>query len=188
MEQRGSATLLREEVTEEEIAEVISRWAGIPLTKLLEGDREKLLKLDTVLHERVIGQDPAVSVVANAIRRSRAGLSDPNRPIGSFLFLGPTGVGKTEVTRGLASFLFSTERNLIRGCVQQSSRLRDLAPAPKVKKLDAGEAELGGGEVAFGADPDAHRLRRSGTVPPRCTTPMDGIGRWIAPLRRCCLH
>ncbi len=107
-------TLLREEVTEEEIAEVISRWAGIPLTKLLEGEREKLLKLDDVLHERVIGQDEAVQAVADAVLRARAGIKNPNRPIGSFLFLGPTGVGKTELARTLAWELFDSESNMVR--------------------------------------------------------------------------
>ena len=108
------STLLREEVTEEEIAEVISRWAGIPLTRLLEGEREKLLKLDEVLHERVIGQDEAVQAVADAVLRARAGIKNPNRPIGSFLFLGPTGVGKTELARTLAWELFDSEENMVR--------------------------------------------------------------------------
>ncbi|MCF7818740.1 MAG: ATP-dependent chaperone ClpB [Kiritimatiellales bacterium] len=114
MAQREAGTLLREEVTEDEIAEVISRWAGIPLTKLLEGEREKLLKLDDVLHERVIGQDEAVQAVADAVLRARAGIKNPNRPIGSFLFLGPTGVGKTELARTLAWELFDSETNMVR--------------------------------------------------------------------------
>jgi ATP-dependent Clp protease ATP-binding subunit ClpB len=114
MEQRDAASLLREEVTQEEIAEVISRWAGIPLTKLLEGEREKLLKLDAALHERVIGQDEAVQAVADAVLRARAGIQNPNRPIGSFLFLGPTGVGKTELARTLAWELFDSEHNMVR--------------------------------------------------------------------------
>jgi len=114
MEQREEGTLLREEVTEEEIAEVVSRWVGIPLTKLLEGEREKLLKLDDVLHERVIGQDEAVQAVADAVLRARAGIKSPNRPIGSFLFLGPTGVGKTELARTLAWELFDSETNMVR--------------------------------------------------------------------------
>ena len=114
MEQREGGTLLREEVTEEEIAEVISRWAGIPLTKLLEGERAKLLKLDEMLHERVIGQDEAVQAVADAVLRARAGIKNPNRPIGSFLFLGPTGVGKTELARTLAWELFDSEANMVR--------------------------------------------------------------------------
>lgn len=107
-------TLLRNRVGEEEIAEVVSKWTGIPVSKMLEGERDKLLKMDEALHERVIGQDEAVNSVANAIRRSRAGLSDPNRPNGSFLFLGPTGVGKTELCKSLATFLFDTEDAMVR--------------------------------------------------------------------------
>ncbi len=107
-------TLLRNKVGEEEIAEVVSKWTGIPVSKMLEGERDKLLKMDDALHQRVIGQDEAVTAVANAIRRSRAGLSDPNRPNGSFLFLGPTGVGKTELCKALASFLFDTEDAMVR--------------------------------------------------------------------------
>ena len=114
MEHREAGTLLREEVTEEEIAEVIARWVGIPVTKLMEGEREKLLKLDEVLHERVIGQDEAVQAVADAVLRARAGIKNPNRPIGSFLFLGPTGVGKTELARTLAWELFDSEANMVR--------------------------------------------------------------------------
>ncbi|EMR14322.1 clpB protein [Methylophaga lonarensis MPL] len=107
-------TLLRNKVGEEEIAEVVSKWTGIPVSKMLEGERDKLLKMDEALHHRVVGQDEAVTTVANAIRRSRAGLSDPNRPNGSFLFLGPTGVGKTELCKALASFLFDTEEAMVR--------------------------------------------------------------------------
>ena len=107
-------SMLKEEVTEEDIAEVVSRWTGVPVSRLMEGEVEKLVRLEDHLHERVIGQDDAVSVVANAIRRSRAGLADPNRPIGSFLFLGPTGVGKTELARSLAAFLFDDERSMVR--------------------------------------------------------------------------
>jgi ATP-dependent Clp protease ATP-binding subunit ClpB len=106
--------LLRSKVTEEEIAEVVSKWTGIPVSKMLEGERDKLLKMETLLHERVIGQDEAVVAVSNAVRRSRAGLSDPDRPSGSFLFLGPTGVGKTELCKALAEFLFDTEEALVR--------------------------------------------------------------------------
>lgn len=106
--------LLNEEVTEEDIAKVISRWTGVPVTKLLESERDKLLQIEQNLRKRVIGQDEASEVVANAVRRSRAGLSDPNRPIGSFLFLGPTGVGKTELAKALAEFLFDSERAIIR--------------------------------------------------------------------------
>jgi ATP-dependent Clp protease ATP-binding subunit ClpB len=107
-------TLLRNRVTEEEIAEVVSKWTGIPVTKMMEGERAKLLVLEEELHKQVIGQDEAVTAVSNAIRRSRAGLSDPGRPNGSFLFLGPTGVGKTELCKTLARFLFDTEDALIR--------------------------------------------------------------------------
>ena len=107
-------TLLRDTVTEEEIAKVVSRWTGIPLSKLMEGEREKILHLDDVLHKRVIGQDEAVTKVSEAIMRSRAGIADPNRPIGSFMFLGPTGVGKTELAKSLADCLFDDEHNLVR--------------------------------------------------------------------------
>lgn len=106
--------LLKEEVGEEDIASVVSRWTGIPVTKMLTGEREKLLHLDDTLHERVVGQDQAVEVVADAIIRARAGIKDPNRPIGSFIFLGPTGVGKTELAKTLAEALFDDERNIIR--------------------------------------------------------------------------
>ena len=107
-------TLLRDKVTEEEIARIVSRWTGIPVSKLMEGEREKLLRLPEVLHQRVIGQDEAVQAVSEAILRSRAGIADENRPIGSFLFLGPTGVGKTELAKALAEALFDDERSLIR--------------------------------------------------------------------------
>ncbi len=106
--------MLREEVTEEEIADIISRWTGIPVTRLVEGERDKLLKLDQILHQRVIGQDEAVQLVADAVIRARAGIKDPRRPIGSFVFLGPTGVGKTELARTLAEALFDSEENMVR--------------------------------------------------------------------------
>ena len=106
--------LLRNKVTEEEIAEVVSKWTGIPVNKMLEGERDKLLRMEEAIHSRVIGQDEAVVAVSNAVRRSRAGLSDPNRPNGSFLFLGPTGVGKTELCKALAEFLFDTEEAMVR--------------------------------------------------------------------------
>lgn len=106
--------LLRNKVTEEEIADVVSKWTGIPVSKMMEGEREKLLQMESLLHQRVIGQDEAVTAVANAVRRSRAGLSDPDRPSGSFLFLGPTGVGKTELCKALAEFLFDTEDAMVR--------------------------------------------------------------------------
>ena len=106
--------LLRNKVTAEEVAEVVSRWTGIPVSKMLEGEKEKLLRMEEALGKRVVGQDEAVKAVSNAIRRSRAGLADPNRPNGSFLFLGPTGVGKTELTKALAAFLFDTEEAMVR--------------------------------------------------------------------------
>ncbi|WP_415889478.1 ATP-dependent chaperone ClpB [Neptuniibacter sp. SY11_33] len=108
------ARLLRNKVSEEEVAEVVARWTGIPVSKMLEGEREKLLRMEQALHDRVVGQEESVIAVSNAVRRSRAGLADPNRPNGSFLFLGPTGVGKTELCKALASFLFDTEEAMVR--------------------------------------------------------------------------
>ena len=113
-ESKDAHTLLRDRVTEEQIARIIERWTGIPVARLMEGEREKLLHLEDTLHERVIGQDEAVKRVSEAILRSRAGIQDPNRPIGSFLFLGPTGVGKTELAKTLAATLFDDEKNLVR--------------------------------------------------------------------------
>jgi ATP-dependent Clp protease ATP-binding subunit ClpB len=113
LHEQGGA-MLTEEVTEEDVAQVISRWTGIPVSRLMEGEVEKLIHMEERLHERVIGQDEAVAAVSNALRRSRAGLSDPNRPIGSFLFLGPTGVGKTELARALAEFMFDSEQAMVR--------------------------------------------------------------------------
>ncbi len=106
--------MLTESVTEEDIAEVVARWTGIPVSKLMEGEVEKLIQMEDRLHDRIIGQDEAVEAVANALRRSRAGLADPNRPIGSFLFCGPTGVGKTELARALADFMFDSEDAIVR--------------------------------------------------------------------------
>jgi ATP-dependent Clp protease ATP-binding subunit ClpB len=106
--------MLKQEVDEEDVAEVVAKWTGVPVTRLLEGEVAKLVRMEDVLHERVVGQDEAVKAVANAIRRSRSGLSDPDRPVGSFLFLGPTGVGKTELARSLADFLFDDERAMVR--------------------------------------------------------------------------
>jgi ATP-dependent Clp protease ATP-binding subunit ClpB len=113
-ESKSENSLLRDKVTEEEIARIVGRWTGIPVAKLMEGEREKLLHLEDVLHERVIGQDEAVKKVSEAILRSRAGIQDPNRPLGSFLFLGPTGVGKTELAKALAQALFDDEKNMVR--------------------------------------------------------------------------
>jgi len=112
--EKEGQTLLREEVTEQEIAEIVARWTGIPVTRLVEGEREKLLRLDEILHRRVIGQNEAVDLVADAVIRARSGIKDPRRPIGSFIFLGPTGVGKTELAKTLAEALFDTENNMVR--------------------------------------------------------------------------
>ena len=112
--QKNEGTLLRDKVTEEEIAKIVARWTGIPVSKLMEGEREKLLHMEDILHKRVIGQDEAVKKVSDAILRSRAGIQDPNRPLGSFLFLGPTGVGKTELAKALAEALFDDETNIVR--------------------------------------------------------------------------
>ena len=113
--QKGSeGALLRDKVTDEEIAKIVERWTGIPVSRLVQGEREKLLNLESILHKRVVGQDEAVRSVTEAIQRSRAGIQDPNRPIGSFLFLGPTGVGKTELAKALAEALFDDENNLVR--------------------------------------------------------------------------
>jgi ATP-dependent Clp protease ATP-binding subunit ClpB len=113
-EKQGGQKLLREEVTEDEIAEIVARWTGIPVTRLVEGEREKLLRLEDILHQRVIGQDEAVQLVSDAVLRARSGIKDPKRPIGSFIFLGPTGVGKTELARTLAEALFDSEENMVR--------------------------------------------------------------------------
>src|SRR5690606_39655319 len=110
---RSSGKLLKEEVDTDDIAEVVSRWTGIPVSRLMEGEIEKLVHMEERLHSRVIGQDEAVEAVSNAIRRARAGLQDPNRPLGSFIFLGPTGVGKTELARALAEFLFDSDQAMI---------------------------------------------------------------------------
>lgn len=112
--QQSGKSMLREEVTDLDIAEIVSKWTGIPISNLQHSERDKLVRLEEVLHKRVVGQDIAVKSVADAIRRSRAGLSDPNRPIASFMFMGPTGVGKTELAKALAGYLFNTENALVR--------------------------------------------------------------------------
>src|SRR5206468_3535408 len=111
---QGGVRLVKEEVDEEDVAEVVAKWTGIPVSRLLEGEVQKLVKMENRLHERVVGQDEAVRVVSEAVRRARAGLQDAKRPVGSFLFLGPTGVGKTELARALAEFLFDDERAMVR--------------------------------------------------------------------------
>jgi len=145
--------LLRNKVSEDEIAEVVAKWTGIPVTKMLEGEREKLLQMEDHLRERVVGQDEAVKVVANAIRRSRAGLSDPDRPNGSFLFLGPTGVGKTELTKSLAEFLFDTEEAMVRIDMSEFmekhsvARLIGAPPGILLQVLDDGRLTDGHGRT-----------------------------------------
>jgi ATP-dependent Clp protease ATP-binding subunit ClpB len=132
LRQEGES-LLEEEVTETEIAEVVARWTGIPVTKLVESETAKLVHLEEQLHRRVVGQDEAVEAVANAVRRSRSGIADPDRPLGSFLFLGPTGVGKTELARALAEFLFDDERAMVRidmGEYQEKHTVARLIGAP----------------------------------------------------------
>lgn len=134
--------LLRNKVTDAEIAEVLARWTGIPVSRMMESEREKLLRMEQELHHRVIGQNEAVDAVSNAIRRSRAGLADPNRPIGSFLFLGPTGVGKTELCKALANFMFDSDEAMVRTicpslwrntrCLVWLVRLRDMSVMKKV--------------------------------------------------------
>jgi ATP-dependent Clp protease ATP-binding subunit ClpB len=130
---RDGGRLLKEEVDAEDVAEIVSRWTGVPLSRLMEGEVEKLLKMEERLHRRVVGQDEAIAAVANAVRRARAGLQDPNRPIGSFLFLGPTGVGKTELARALAEFLFDDEQAMVRidmGEYQEKHTVSRLIGAP----------------------------------------------------------
>jgi ATP-dependent Clp protease ATP-binding subunit ClpB len=132
-ELQSAQKMLKEEVDEEDVAEVVSKSTGIPVSRLMEGEVQKLVRMEDVLHERVVGQEDAVAAVASAIRRSRAGLSDPNRPIGSFLFLGPTGVGKTELAKALAEFLFDDERAMVRidmGEYQEKHTVARLIGAP----------------------------------------------------------
>jgi ATP-dependent Clp protease ATP-binding subunit ClpB len=127
IESQGKQRMLKEEVDEEDVARIVSKWTGIPVSKMLEGEVKKLVTMEERLRQRVVGQDPALERVANAIRRSRAGLSDPKRPIGSFIFLGPTGVGKTELARALAEFLFDDERSMIR--IDMSEYMEKLSVA-----------------------------------------------------------
>jgi ATP-dependent Clp protease ATP-binding subunit ClpB len=132
-ELQADGAMLKEEVDAEDVAEVVSRWTGIPVSRLMEAELQKLVRMEDVLRSRVVGQDDAVRAVSNAIRRSRAGLSDPNRPIGSFLFLGPTGVGKTELARALAEFLFDDDRAMVRidmGEYQEKHTVSRLVGAP----------------------------------------------------------
>ena len=150
--------MLKEEVDEEDIAEVVSRWTHIPVSRLMEGEIQKLLRMEERLHARVVGQDEAISAVANAMRRARAGLQDPNRPLGSFIFLGPTGVGKTELARALAEFLFDDEQAMIRidmSEYQEKHTVSRLIGAPP------GLRRIRGGRSAHRSGPAAAVLGRA---------------------------
>ena len=171
-EKTGTAktTLFKEEVSSEEIAEIISKWTHIPVTRLLEGEKEKLLQLEDVLHTRVIGQDEGVRLVSDAILRARAGIKDPRRPIGSFLFLGPTGVGKTELAKTLAEQLFDSENNLIRLDMSEymekhSGRAHDRR-ASRLRRLRRGRAAHRGraAQAVFGRSLRRDREGASGRV------------------------
>lgn len=173
-------SLLRDKVTEEEIAKIICRWTGIPVSKLMQSEREKLLNLGNILHERVIGQDEAVEKVTDAILRSRAGIQDPNRPIGSFMFLGPTGVGKTELAKALAEALFEDEKNMVRidmtEYMEKFSVSRLIGAPPGIRRLRRGwSAHRGCEEKAVFCG--ALRRDREGT-PRRLQHPVAGLGRW----------
>jgi ATP-dependent Clp protease ATP-binding subunit ClpB len=158
--QEGGRQFLKEEVTAEDIAEIVARWTGIPVSKMLEGERERLTRLEQVLATRVVGQGEAVTAVANAVRRSRAGLQDPNRPIGSFIFLGPTGVGKTETARALAEYLFDDEQAMIR--IDMSEYMEKHAVARLI-----------------GAPPGTSVTTKAASSPKRCVG-----GRTRCPVRR----
>ena len=165
---QATVRMLKEEVDEEDVAEVVSRWTGVPLSRLMEGEVHKLLRLEEHLHHRVVGQDDAVAAVADAVRRSRAGLSDPHRPIGSFLFLGPTGVGKTELARALAEFLFDDERAMVRldmsEYMEKHTVSRLIGAPARLRRLRRGRAADRGGAPAplLGRPP-----RRDREGPPR---------------------
>ena len=143
-EVQSTSPLLKEEVGASDVAEVVASWTGIPVSRLLEGEMEKLVQMEARLHDRVIGQDEAVTAVSNAIRRSRAGLGDPERPIGSFIFLGPTGVGKTELAKALAEFLFDTEKAMVRidmsEYMEKHCRLAAGRRAPGLRRLRRGRS------------------------------------------------
>jgi ATP-dependent Clp protease ATP-binding subunit ClpB len=157
-------TLLRNNVTDEEVAEIVSKWTGIPVSKMLEGEKDKLLQMESVVQQRVVGQDEAVTAVANAIRRSRAGLSDPRRPIGSFLFLGPTGVGKTELTKALANFMFDTDDAMVRLDMSEFMEKHSVA-----RLIGAPPGYVGYEEGGYLTEAVRRRLRRlrGGRLPDR---------------------
>jgi ATP-dependent Clp protease ATP-binding subunit ClpB len=167
-ERKGQKALLKEEVDEEDIAEVVSRWTGIPVSKLMEGERQKLLQLEDGIHKRVVGQDEAVQVVSDAILRARSGIKDPNRPIGSFIFLGPTGVGKTELARALAEYLFDDEQAMVRidmsEYMEKHTVARLIGAPPGYVGYEEGGHHRGYPEKAFFRNP----VRRDGKGPSRC--------------------
>jgi ATP-dependent Clp protease ATP-binding subunit ClpB len=165
----GRPQLLRTLVGAEEIAEVVSRATGIPVAKMMQGEKDKLLQMEVKLHDRVVGQDEAISAVANAIRRSRSGLSDPNRPTGSFLFLGPTGVGKTELCKALAGFLFDSEEHLVR------IDMSEFMEKHSVARL------IGAPPATSGTRKAATSRRRFAASPTACCCSM----RWKRPIRTC---
>ena len=150
--------MVHEAVTESDIAQVVSRWTGMPVDRMLEGERDKLLQMEAKLHSRVVGQDEAVAAVSNAVRRARAGLQDPNRPIGSFLFLGPTGVGKTELCKALAEFLFDDEQAMVRIDMSEYMEKHAVArligaPPGYVGYEEGGALDRGGAAPALPGDP-----------------------------------
>lgn len=178
-EGQSNASLLHDKVTEEEIAKIVGRWTGIPVSKLMEGERDKLLRLEDILHQRVIGQDEAVEKVTEAILRSRAGIQDPDRPIGSFLFLGPTGVGKTELAKALAQTLFDDERNMVRIDMTEYMEKYSVSRLVGAPPGYVGYEE-GGQLTEAGAPASLFRgaVRRGGEGPPGCVQhSASGAGR-----------
>ena len=185
--------MLKEEVDAEDVAEVVSRWTGVPVSRLLEAELAKLVRMEQALHERVMGQDEAVVAVANAIRRSRAGLSDPNRPIGSFLFLGPTGVGKTELARALAEFLFDDDRAMVRidmGEYQEKHTVSRLVGAPPgtsaTRRAASSPRPSAAGPTPWSSSTRSRRPTPTcSTSCSRCSrtagSPTARAGRWTSP-------
>ena len=176
---------MKDEVTAEEIADVVSRWTGVPVSRMLEGEREKLIKMEERLGQRVIGQDEAVRAVSDAVRRNRAGLGDPNRPIGSFLFLGPTGVGKTELCKALAEFLFDDENAMVRIDMSEFMEQHSVARLIGAPPGYVGYEEGGRLTEAVRRKPySRHPFRRNRKGPSRrLQRPAAGARRWPADRR-----